>query len=73
VVRPVDADVVNLVLAIAQLHDAVDDSPGVGGQRSFRRAIRRGSADDRSRPLTVVRAPRVRFMGRLDAGGTRFQ
>jgi len=27
VVRPVDADVVNLVLAVAQLHNTVDDAP----------------------------------------------
>ena len=27
VVRPVDADVVDLVLAAAQLHNAVDDAP----------------------------------------------
>ncbi len=55
VVRPVDADVVNLVLAIAQLHNTVDYTARVGGQRSFRRLIRRRSADDRPRPLTVVR------------------
>ena len=55
VVRPVDADVVNLVLAVAQLHNTVDDAPRVGGQRSFRRHIRCRSADDRSRPLGVVR------------------
>ncbi len=40
VVRPVDADVVNLVLPVAQLHNTVDNAPGVGGQRSFRRTIR---------------------------------
>ena len=28
VVRPVDANVVNLVLAVAQLHNTVDDAPG---------------------------------------------
>ena len=28
VVRPVDADVVDLVLAVAQLHNTVDDAPG---------------------------------------------
>ncbi len=55
VVRPVDADVVGLVLAVAQLHNTVDDAPRVGGQRSFRRLIRCRSADDRPRPLTVVR------------------
>ena len=55
VVRPVDADVVDLVFAVAQLHNAVDDAPGVGGQRSFGRLIRCRSADDRPRPLTIVR------------------
>src|SRR5436309_15470248 len=54
VVRPVDADVVHLVLATAQLHHTVDDAPRVGGQRSFRCFIRRRSADDRPRPLPVV-------------------
>src|SRR5437660_1388432 len=54
VVRPVDADVVDLVLAVAQLHNTVDDAPRVGGQRSFRRLIRCRSAHDRPRPLTVV-------------------
>ena len=55
VVRPVDADVVDLVLAVAQLHNTVDDAPRVGGQRSFRRLIRCRAVDDRPRPLTVVR------------------
>src|SRR5713101_3125303 len=54
VVRPVDADIVNLVLAVGQLHNTVDDAARVGGQRSFRRLIRGRSADDRPRPLTVV-------------------
>src|SRR6202035_1003529 len=56
VVRPADADVVDLVLAVTQLHNTVDDAPRVGGgQRSFRRLIRCRSADDRPRPLSVVR------------------
>src|SRR5205085_9736665 len=55
VVRPVDADAVHLVLAVAQLYDAVDDSPGVGGQCSFRRLVRGRAANDPSRPLRVVR------------------
>src|ERR1700737_932329 len=55
VVRPADADVVDLVLAVAQLYNTVDDAPRVGGQGSFRRLIRCRSADDRPRPLTVVR------------------
>ena len=48
VVRPVDPDVVDVVLAVAQLHDAVDDAPRVSGQRSFGRLIRGCSADDRA-------------------------
>src|SRR6266567_3479331 len=55
VVRPVDADVVDLVLAVAQLHNTVDDTPWVGGQRGFRRLIRCRAANERPRPLTVVR------------------
>ena len=55
VVRPVDADVVDLVLTVAQQHTAVDDASRVSSERGFRRLIRCGSADDRPRPLTVVR------------------
>src|SRR5580704_3725377 len=55
VVRPVDTDVVDLVLAAAQLHDTVDDAARVGGQRSFRRLVRCRSADDRPGPLCIVR------------------
>src|ERR1700719_951326 len=54
VVRPVDADVVDLVLAVAQLHNTVDDASRVGGQRSFGRLVRCRSADDRTRPLAVA-------------------
>ena len=51
VVRPVDADVVDLVLAVAQLHNTVDDAPRVGGQRGFRRLIRRpGTPQRKTRP-----------------------
>ena len=39
VVRPVDPDVVDLVLAVAQLHDTVDDSAWIGRQRGFGRLI----------------------------------
>src|SRR5882724_43699 len=46
VVRPVDADVVNLVLGVAQLHNTVNHTSRVGGERSFRRLIRRRSAGD---------------------------
>src|ERR1700687_1780466 len=55
VVRPVDADVVDLVLAVAQLHNTVDDASRVGGQRSFSGFVRGRSADDRPRPLAVAR------------------
>jgi hypothetical protein len=40
VVRPVDADVVDLVLTVAQLHDTVNDAPRVRGKRRFRRVVR---------------------------------
>jgi hypothetical protein len=40
VVRPVDADVVDLVLAVAQFHDTVDNASWVGRQCSSRRLIR---------------------------------
>jgi N-methylhydantoinase B/oxoprolinase/acetone carboxylase alpha subunit len=64
VVRPVDADVADLVLAVAQLHHAVHDAPRVGGQRSFRCLIRCRAADDRPRPLTVVRRDLTDLLGR---------
>jgi hypothetical protein len=48
VVGPVDADVVDLVIAVAYGHDTVDDSAGVGGQGRFGRFGRGGPADDRA-------------------------
>jgi len=39
VVWPVDPDVVNLVLAVAQLHNTVDNAPRIVSQRSFGRLI----------------------------------
>ena len=54
VMWPVDANVVDLVLAVAQLYNTVDNSPRVGGQRRFRCLIRRRSTDDRPCPLTVT-------------------
>ena len=48
VVWPVDADVVDLVLAVGQLHNTVDDSSRVCRQRRFRRSIGCHSTDDRS-------------------------
>jgi len=46
---------VDLVLAVAQLHNTVDDAARVGGQGSGGRLGRRRSADDRPRPLFVAR------------------
>ena len=54
VVRPIDADVVNLVFAITQFHNTVDNAPWVVSQRSFGRPVRFRSTDDRPRPLPVV-------------------
>ena len=39
VVRPVDADVVDLVLAVARLHNTIDDAARVGGQCGLRGLI----------------------------------
>ena len=50
VVGPVDADVVDLVLAVAQLHNAIDDAAWVGRQCGFGGLIRPG-------PLTMVPDP----------------
>jgi hypothetical protein len=47
VVRPVDADEVHFVFAVAQLDDTIDDAARVGGKGSFRCIVRRRSADDR--------------------------
>lgn len=46
VVRPVEADIVNLIFAITQLHNTVDNATWIVGQRSFGRLIR-------SVPLTI--------------------
>jgi hypothetical protein len=55
---------VDLVLAVAQLHDPVDDAPWVGVQSSFRRLVRFGSADDRPGPLAVVGRDLTDFLRR---------
>jgi hypothetical protein len=55
VVGPVDADVVDVVLAVAELCNSVDDGPRIGSQRSFRRLVRRCPANDRPRPRAPVR------------------
>jgi hypothetical protein len=57
VVRPVDADVVNLELTVTQLHNPVDDASRVGRQRGFRRLV--GSC---SLPSTGITATCVAVM-----------
>jgi hypothetical protein len=54
VVGPVHADVVDVVVTVAQLHDAVDHAPGVGSQSSLCGLVRCRPADDRPRPLSPV-------------------
>src|SRR6202020_671250 len=54
VMGPVDADVVDFVLAVTQLHHPIDDAAGIRGQRGFGGLGRRGPTDDRARPLLVV-------------------
>jgi hypothetical protein len=54
VVWPVDADVVDLVFAIPQLHYTVDDSSRIRREGCFRRLIGCRSADDRPRSLAVT-------------------
>jgi hypothetical protein len=49
-VRPADADVVDFVLTVAQVHNTVDNAAGVGGQRGFRRLFA-------AVPLTIVPDP----------------
>src|SRR6202034_835850 len=50
----VDSDEVDLVLAVAQLHNKVDNSAGVSSQGSFRRLVGCRSADYRARPLAIT-------------------
>ena len=52
---PVDADVVNVVLAIAQLDDAVDDPTRICSERCFRCLVSGCATDDRPRALAPVR------------------
>ena len=54
VVRPIDADVMDVVLAVAQLRDSVDYGPRVSGERSFGRFVRCCTADDRPRPRAPI-------------------
>src|SRR6202011_4215427 len=46
VMRPVDADYVDVVLAVAQQHDTVDGASRVGCHRSGLGLIRRCTGDD---------------------------
>src|SRR5665213_2012929 len=55
VMRPIHADVMDVVLAVAQQRDTVDDGTRIGGKRSLGRLARRGSADDCALTLTPVR------------------
>jgi hypothetical protein len=47
VVGPVDADVVDLEVAVAEFHDAVDNATGVVAQRGFGRLVRGRAAGER--------------------------
>src|ERR1700727_1779858 len=64
VVGPVDADVVDLVIAVAELHDTVDGAAGVDGQRGFGGLVRGRAAGEGSRPLAVVGRDRADLLGR---------
>src|ERR1700689_866336 len=64
VVGPVDADVVDLVVAVAQFDDPVDGAAGVDGQRGFGGLVRGRAAGEGSRPLAVVRRDRAGLLGR---------
>ena len=54
-VRPVDAYVVDLVVAVAQFYDSIDDAARIGGQRGFGCFICHRSGGDSALPLGVVR------------------
>src|ERR1700721_1433209 len=63
VVGPVDADVVDLKLAVAQLHDSIDDAAWVGQQGGFGGLIRGGSAEDGAGSLLVARGDLTNGLG----------
>src|SRR3984957_5132858 len=63
-VGPVDADVVDLVIAVAELYDTVDGAAGVDGQRGYGGLVRGGAAGEGSRPLAVVGRDRADLLGR---------
>src|SRR5579863_4902626 len=52
---PVDTDVVNVVFAVAQLDDAVDDATRICRERCLRCLVGGSAADDRAGPLAPVR------------------
>jgi hypothetical protein len=54
VVGPVDADVVDLVVAAAQFHDSIDDAARVGQQGGFGGFVRGGSAEDGAGSVLVA-------------------
>ena len=64
VVRPVDGDHVDVVLAVAQQRDTVDGASGVGRQRSSLGPIRCCPGDDRARPFTEIRRDLTDLLGR---------
>jgi RND superfamily putative drug exporter len=64
VVRPVDADDVDVVLAVAQQHDTVDGASWVGGHRSGLGLVRCCSGDDLARPGGEARRDLTDLRGR---------
>ena len=64
VVGPVDADLMDLVLAVAQFHHPVDNSSRVGGQCGVGGLRRCRSADDCPGPLGVARRNRTDLLRR---------
>jgi hypothetical protein len=64
---PVDPDVVDLVVAVAQPDDTIDDAAWIGCKGGLRCLARGGAADDRAGALLVVGrdlADRLRGAGR---------
>jgi hypothetical protein len=54
VVRPIYGDIVNLIVAVTEFHDAVNDAPRIVSRRNVGRLVRFRSANDRPRALTVI-------------------
>jgi hypothetical protein len=63
-VRPADADYVDVVLAAAQQHNTVNGASPVGSHRSGLGLLRRFSGDDLARPGTPVRRDATDPLGR---------